>query len=391
MTAVGIVGAGQLARMTAEAASALGLGVTVLAEREEDPAVPVAETVLFGPADDPDGLRELARHCEVVTFDHEQVDLGLLARLEDDGAIVRPGVAALRFGVDKGHMRTTLAAAGVAVPAYTLVDPADWGAEAQLARFAGAHPWPLVAKPTHGGYDGKGVWPVEDYEQASRVLARCASDRAQLLFEETVPIEAELAVLVARRPGGDSVSWPAVETAQVGGMCREILVPGTLDPEVRSAARSLAERVADVAGAVGVLAVEMFWAGGRLLVNELAPRPHNSGHWTIEGSVTSQFENHLRAILDLPLGPTEPTAPAVACVNVLGDAGAVDPRSRLAGALAVPGAHVHLYGKAPRPGRKLGHVTVCGSDGEDVRSRAWTAACALGTPALPRLSSSERR
>jgi 5-(carboxyamino)imidazole ribonucleotide synthase len=200
------------------------------------------------------------------------------------------------------------------------------------------------------------------------------------VVEEHLALEMELAVLVARRADGQAVSWPAVETAQVDGVCREVLVPGRLDRHRAAAAAQLAEQVAEVAEVVGVLAVELFWANDGLLVNEVAARPHNSGHWTIEGAVTSQFENHLRAVLDLPLGTTERTAAHVASVNVFGDPLGADPSTRLPLALAVEGAHVHLYGKEPRPGRKLGHVTVCGPDAPDVRRRAWQAARALGTP-----------
>jgi 5-(carboxyamino)imidazole ribonucleotide synthase len=204
--------------------------------------------------------------------------------------------------------------------------------------------------------------------------------------EELVPLDAELAVMVARRPSGESAAWPAVETAQVGGVCREVLVPGRLDSGVVEAASALGQKVAEIAGAVGVMAVELFWTGGRLLVNEVATRPHNSGHWTMEGAVTSQFENHVRAVLDLPLGSTAPQHPQVASVNVFGGTisggmDGADPARLLAKGLAVEGAHVHLYGKSARPGRKLGHVTVCGDEAEEVRFRAWSAALALGTPA----------
>jgi 5-(carboxyamino)imidazole ribonucleotide synthase len=171
-----------------------------------------------------------------------------------------------------------------------------------------------------------------------------------------------------------------VETAQVGGVCREVLVPGRLDPHVLEAASALGQKVAEIAGGVGVMAVELFWSGGRLVVNEVATRPHNSGHWTMEGAVSSQFENHVRAVLDLPLGSTAPQHPQVASVNVFGGPDGADPVVLLSRGLAVEGAHVHLYGKKARPGRKLGHVTVCGDDAEVVRSQAWSAAITLGTP-----------
>jgi 5-(carboxyamino)imidazole ribonucleotide synthase len=374
---VGIVGGGQLARMACQAASAMGLVTVVLAEHADDAAAGAAAELVVGVPTVEKDLRLLAERCDVVTFDHEQVDLALLAALEAAGSVVRPGLATLEMAVDKARMRRRLAAAGIGVPAFTVLDAPD---PAAVCAFAADHGWPVVAKAARGGYDGKGVWPVADAAAADAACRRATAAGTALVVEETVAIDAELAVLVARRPGGEAVAWPAVETAQVEGVCREVLVPGRLDPEVTAAAGALARRVADVAGSVGVLAVELFWSAGRLLVNEVAARPHNSGHWTIEGAVTSQFENHLRAVLDLPLGATRPTAPQVASVNVFGAEDGSDPSSRLAGALCVDGAHVHLYGKAPRPGRKLGHVTVCGDEGDDVRARAWEAARALGTP-----------
>ncbi len=245
--------------------------------------------------------------------------------------------------------------------------------------FARDHGWPVVLKSARGGYDGKGVWPVVDRAEAAEVLSLVTGP---VVVEELVPFEAELAVLVARRPSGASVAWPAVETAQVEGVCREVLVPGRLPPDVVHAAGALGQKVAEIAGTVGVMAVELFWAKGRLLVNEVATRPHNSGHWTIEGAVTSQFENHVRAVLDLPLGSTATQHRHVASVNVFGGPGGEDPAALLARALAIDGVHVHLYGKQARPGRKLGHVTVCGDDADAVRAQAWSAAAALGT-AMP--------
>jgi 5-(carboxyamino)imidazole ribonucleotide synthase len=234
-----------------------------------------------------------------------------------------------------------------------------------------------MLKAARGGYDGKGVWPVAGATEVAEVLSHV---EGRVVVEELLTLDAELAVMVARRPSGSAAAWPAVETAQVGGVCREVLVPGRLPSDVVEAATGLGQKVAEIAGAVGVMAIELFWSEGRLLVNEVATRPHNSGHWTIEGAVTSQFENHVRAVLDLPLGSTAPQHPQVASVNVFGGAEGDGPADRLARGLAVEGAHVHLYGKEPRPGRKLGHVTVCGDDPELVRARAWSAARALGTP-----------
>ena len=362
--------------MAGEAASALGLSMAVLAERADDAACAVAAEVMVGSPFVFEELGAFAQRCGVVTFDHEQVDLEIVAALAAGGAVLRPGADALELAVDKARMRAVLDAAGVPVPSYTVVDSGPGASEA-VAAFAATHGWPVVLKAARGGYDGRAVWPVRDRTEAEAVLAQVSG---RIVVEELVPIDAELAVMVVRSPSGASSAWPAVETAQVAGVCREVLVPGRLAPDVVDAAAALGQKVAEIAGAVGVMAVELFSSQGRLLVNELATRPHNSGHWTIEGAVASQFENHVRAVLDLPLGSTAPLYPQVASVNVFGGPAGTDPAHLLARGLAVEGAHVHLYGKAARPGRKLGHVTVCGDEADVVRSQAWSAAIALGTP-----------
>jgi 5-(carboxyamino)imidazole ribonucleotide synthase len=362
--------------MAGEAASALGLSMAVLAERPDDAACAVAAEVVLGSPFVEAELRALAERCAVVTFDHEQVDLAIVAGLGAEGYVLRPGASTLEFAVDKAHMRTVFDSAGVPVPAYAIFDDASSALEG-LSSFAATHGWPVMVKAARGGYDGKGVWPVGDLAEAAEVLPHI---EGRVVVEELLPLDAELAVMVARRPSGAAAAWPAVETAQVGGVCREVLVPGRLPHEVVESASVLGQKVAEIVGAVGVMAVELFWSGGRLLVNEVATRPHNSGHWTIEGAVTSQFENHVRAVLDLPLGSTAPQHAQVASVNVFGGPAGEDPVRLLARGLAVEGARVHLYGKEPRPGRKLGHVTVCGDDPESVRARAWAAARALGTP-----------
>jgi 5-(carboxyamino)imidazole ribonucleotide synthase len=352
----------------------------VLAEAPSDAACSVAAEVLLGSPLVEADLRALAERSAVLTFDHEQVDLDAVRALSDGGVVIRPGPTTLEMAVDKARMRTLLVEAGIPVPAHTVMELSPNAAAPAvdaIERFAAVHGWPLVLKTARGGYDGKGVWPVGERDEAATVVAGLAGT---LLVEEMVPFSAELAVVVARRPDGDMVTWPAVETAQVGGVCREVLVPGRLPSELVDQARELGQRVAEISGAIGVLAVELFWSRGSLLVNEIAARPHNSGHWTMEGTVTSQFENHLRAVLDLPLGPTERQYAHVASVNVFGGHDGRDPLALLPRGLAVPGAHVHLYGKVGRPGRKLGHVTVCGEDADDVRARAWAAALALGTP-----------
>jgi phosphoribosylaminoimidazole carboxylase PurK protein len=378
---VGIVGAGQLARMTIEAASALGINVILLAESAEDAATEFASQVLVGEPRDHGQLWALAARCDVITFDHEHVDLDQLATFEEAGVAVWPSVEAMHLGVDKAHMRATLVEAEIPVPAFVvLADTEGTGSVLdRLAAFGNGAGWPLVLKATRDGYDGKGVWPVADIGEAAIVCRRAHEEGIVLMAEELVPITAELCALVVRGPTGTS-AWPVVQTHQVNGICREVSYPGTIPQDVADEAQRLAVRLADSIGLVGVMAVEMFLAKRRLVVNEVAVRPHNSGHWTIEGSNTSQFENHLRAILGLPLGTTEPRSPYAVMVNVLGDDEGTDPSLHLADALAVRGAHVHLYGKEPRPGRKLGHVTTCGIDPTDVRERAWQAARALRTP-----------
>ncbi len=376
---VGIVGAGQLARMTIEAASALGIPVVLLAEEPTSAGAQITSRVLLGAPTDAGQLWALAARCDVMTFDHEHIDLEMLTTFEEAGVAVRPGVEAMRMGVDKAHMRETLRAAGLPVAQYAVLDPTDPRPLAtQVQDFASVYGWPLVLKASRDGYDGKGVWPVANPAAAASVCARAEAAGIPLMVEIHVPIDFELSALVVRR-ASETRAWPVVETTQVNGVCRELVMPGQVTPAMATSAQALAVQIADAIGLVGVMAVELFATGDTVLVNELALRPHNSGHWTIEGSVTSQFENHVRAVLDLPLGSTEAAFPHVATVNVFGPADGSDPSGRLAGALAVEGAHVHLYGKEPRAGRKLGHVTVCGADQSDVRNRAWRAARALGT------------
>ncbi|HKE99516.1 MAG TPA: 5-(carboxyamino)imidazole ribonucleotide synthase [Actinomycetes bacterium] len=371
-----MVGAGQLARMTYQAAVDLGIELEVLAAGRHDPAAQVAAGVALGAPTDARALTALADRCDVLTFDHELVDLELLGRLEAAGHVLRPSPAALLAAVDKRHQRARLAAAGLPVPAAR---PA--GDAAEVAAFAGEHGWPVVLKAARGGYDGRGVWVVDGPAPAAARVAAAGGRGVPLLVEAFVPIEREVAVLVARRPGGQAVVWDVVETVQQEGICRELLAPARVPGPLAARARSLGTRIAELLGVVGLLAVELFVAGDELLVNELAMRPHNSGHHTIEGAVTSQFGNHLRAVLDLPLGSTAASAPAAATVNVLGGPDGADPRDRLRQALAVDGVRVHLYGKAPRPGRKLGHVTALGGELDEALARARAAAAALVAPA----------
>lgn len=365
---VAMVGAGQLARMTQQAAIALGVRLRVLANGG-DCAVDAGAECVTGAPDRLDDLRTLAAGADVLTYDHEGVPPEHLAALEAEGVRLAPSATAKLLAQDKLHARRELAHAGFPVPAY-----AHARSEADVADFAAEHGWPLVAKAPRGGYDGRGVNTLAGPQNVPDALA---GQPDGLLLEPHLQIERELAVLVARSPTGEAIAYPVVETIQHEAMCREILAPAPIDPALATEARDLALAVAEHAGGVGIVAVELFCTPDGLRVNELALRPHNSGHYTIEGCATSQFEQHLRAVLGWPLGLTNLLTPAVATVNVVGPADGSDPRARIADALAVPGAHVHLYAKASRPGRKLGHVTVCGAEPAAVRRTAQRAARAL--------------
>jgi 5-(carboxyamino)imidazole ribonucleotide synthase len=392
---VGMVGAGQLARMTCQAAISLGIGFRVLAASAGDSAALVCADVVTGDYTDAGALLAFARGCDVVTFDHEHVPGGQLAELEQAaagqaGPAVRPGAAALRYTQDKLAMRERLRALGVPCPRYAPVTDLA-GVRARAEEWG----WPVVLKAVTGGYDGRGVWVCGTPEEAAAVLAQPVA----VFAEEHVAFRAELAALVARSPHGQAAAYPVVQTVQRGGVCHEVLAPAPgLPPGLAADAQRMALELTGELGVTGLLAVELFAAEAGLLVNELAMRPHNSGHWSIEGARTSQFEQHLRAVLDLPLGDPRMAAPQAVMANVFGGPAGpgVSPESGVssrAGAAASPdifaryehvmaadpGVKVHLYGKQIRPGRKIGHVTVLGGDVAGLRERAVRAASYLAT------------
>ncbi len=382
-----MVGAGQLARMTHQAAIDLGVDLVVLATSEHEPAVRSGATTLLGRPDDRAALHQLAARCDVVTFDHEQVPADLVAELAASGHRVGPSGEALRLAQDKLLARVLLAEAGLPVPDATGLGD---DVEREVAAFAEATGWPVVLKARSGGYDGRGVEVVGAPDQLPAALARLGAVpqgagspppvtlARPLLVEAHVPIALELAILGVRTVRGSWVAYPPIATVQVDGICHELVMPAPIPDDVAERAGRLARTLADGIGAVGVIAVELFLTtDGALVVNELALRPHNSGHATIEAAATSQFQNHLRAVLDWPLGSTELRAPAAAMVNVLGDPGGADPRHHLDAALAVGGASVHLYDKSPAPGRKLGHVTALGARADEALAVARRAARAL--------------
>ncbi|WP_309710014.1 5-(carboxyamino)imidazole ribonucleotide synthase [Pseudolysinimonas sp.] len=368
---VGVIGGGQLARMMVPPAIELGIELRVLAEVEGS-AAGIAATAV-GDYRDAATVVAFARDVDVVTFDHEHVPQPVLAELAAAGIPIRPGPAALAVAQDKLYMRERLAALGAPVPAWAAVHDAS-----ELGDFLAAHGGAGVVKTPRGGYDGKGVRVVRAADGADDWFAGIdehASGGA-LLVEELVDFRRELAQLAARRPSGDVAAWPLVESIQRDGVCAEVVAPAPGGEALTDAARDLATTIAAGLEVTGVLAVELFeTADGRLLVNELAMRPHNTGHWTIEGAVTSQFEQHLRAVLDLPLGDPAPRALWSVMVNVLGGPAGETMPDRYPIALAgEPAAKFHAYGKESRPGRKVGHVTVTGDNLDDARSRARAAA-----------------
>nr|WP_240477420.1 5-(carboxyamino)imidazole ribonucleotide synthase [Jiangella muralis] len=367
---VGMVGGGQLARMTQPAAVALGVRLKVLAAAPDESAAQVVNDPVIGDEKALADLRAFAAGCDVLTFDHEQVPPAWLKALEADGVLVRPGSAALLHAQDKGVMRSRLTALGVPCPRWAIV-----ASPAEVAPFAASAGGDVVLKTTRGGYDGKGVWLVTPSTPAE-IVEEPFRAGVPVLAEERVDFARELSAVVARSPHGQAVAYPVVESVQRDGICVEVVAPAPgLSPSLAVEAQRLALTVASALDVVGVLAVELFeTTDGRLLVNELAMRPHNSGHWTIDGAVTSQFENHLRAVLDLPLGSPAARAPYTVMVNLLGgDLPEVYSTYRHIMARD-PELKVHWYGKGVRPGRKVGHVTAYGAGLESLRERAWHAA-----------------
>ena len=369
---VGIIGGGQLARMMQQAAIPLGLDVHLLAEGPDVSAALVVPRTTVGDYTDLETLRSFAADCEVITFDHEHVPTKHLRALD---VHVRPGPHALQYAQDKADMRLRMGELGVSSPDFFVCESAD-----DAIAFAERTQWPIICKTSRGGYDGKGVWKVHDEAEVRDVFARkpevSAGERGRIVAEEFIDFTRELSAIVVRSPSGQVVAYPISETVQRDGICVETTTPAPgLDEDRAAELQAMAIRIATELGTVGVLAVELMEApDGRIVVNELAMRPHNTGHWTIDGAVTSQFENHLRAVLDLPLGAPDPTSRWAVMANVLGGS---DPD--LTGALRHVGArdrsaHVHVYGKEVRPGRKVGHVTCTGEDLDDVRRRARHAA-----------------
>ena len=394
-----VIGGGQLARMMQEEASALGVHLRALVEAPDGSAAQVMPDAPVGRPDDAGAVHDLLQPkrgeqpqdlaaAAVLTFEHEHQDHALLQQLAAQGVSVQPSAQALLYARDKLEMRRAMTRLELPQPAWSPVSQ-----PAEVLEFALQHGWPVVLKTPQGGYDGHGVLLVNDAAELENGEAakwfKALADGAGvggggslggaqgscLLVEQAVNFTRELAALVARNPSGQVEAWPVVETVQVEGMCDTVLAPAPgLKPATAALAQQVAKRVASELEVTGVLAVEMFVVegdgGDQLYINELAMRPHNSGHWSQDGALTSQFEQHLRAVLDWPLGSAQLVAPTV-MVNVIGwrqetDAPLPDPSSRLAQALQLaPQAKIHLYGKQARRGRKLGHVNLSLAEGQD--------------------------
>ncbi|MEU6175755.1 5-(carboxyamino)imidazole ribonucleotide synthase [Streptantibioticus parmotrematis] len=383
---VGMVGGGQLARMTHEAGIPLGVRFKLLSDGPQDSAAQVVGDVVVGDYRDLETLRAFARGCDVVTFDHEHVPTEHLRALQAEGVVVRPGPDALVHAQDKGVMRERLTAIGVPCPRHRIVedprdveafaaegmDPAARSASVEGGGGRRAGGFPVVLKTVRGGYDGKGVWVVRDVEGAAEPFRA----GVPVLAEEKVDFVRELAANVVRSPHGQAVAYPVVESVQVDGVCDTVIAPAPeLSDELAAHAQQLALTIAKELDVVGHLAVELFeTADGRVLVNELAMRPHNSGHWTQDGAATSQFENHLRAVLDLPLGDPRPRSRWTVMSNVLGGDYPDMYFAYLHCMARDPALRIHMYGKDVKPGRKVGHVNTYGDDLADVRERARHAA-----------------
>lgn len=418
---VAVIGGGQLARMMAESASTLGIHLRALVESADGSTGQVLPDSPVGQADDAASVRAAAAGAAALTFEHEHQNDALLRQLQAEGVSVQPRPQALMLARDKLAMRRAMREAGLPQPAWTEVGGlgvSEDQVREQVRAFGSQHGWPVVLKTPRGGYDGHGVLLVRDADEltegeaATWIRALVTGGSAggggslggaavtSLLVEEAVPFTRELAVLVARSPRGDLAVWPVVESVQDGGICSEVLAPAPqLDPAAAEEAERIGRQVAERFDVTGVLAVELFAvepgpasdgedvdgvdsdgtegdgvtaATGesddsdrgegrrrtRILINELAMRPHNSGHWTQDGAVTSQFAQHLRAVANLPLGSTEPTGRATVMVNYLGGSREPGPGAYAAALVADPAARIHLYGKDWRPGRKLGHVNV---------------------------------
>ncbi|OAK56723.1 5-(carboxyamino)imidazole ribonucleotide synthase [Rhodococcoides kyotonense] len=374
MPVVTMIGGGQLARMTHQAAIELGQTLRVLSAGADEPAAQVSADVVLGHHDDLNALRSAATGSNALTFDHEHVPTEHLDALVAEGVNVQPPPTALIYAQDKLKMRRKLGELTAPMPAFAEI---TWAGD--VTKFGDEHGWPVVIKSIRGGYDGRGVWMPADSDEAEQIVQRQLDLGVPLMVEEKVDLARELSAMVGRSPFGQGAAWPVVETVQRDGQCAVVIAPApALDEDVALDAERLALGLAAELGVVGAMAVELFETkDGKILVNELAMRPHNSGHWSMDGCRTSQFEQHLRAVLDYPLGDTTPLAPVTVMANILGapEAPEMSMDERLHHLFArMPDAKVHLYGKGERKDRKIGHVNVLGAAKGSLSDAEYVAA-----------------
>ncbi|MBD0336005.1 MAG: 5-(carboxyamino)imidazole ribonucleotide synthase [Cyanobacteria bacterium Co-bin13] len=361
---VGVVGGGQLAWMMGPAARSLGLNLVVQTPQPSDPAVAIAAQTIFAPVTDPQGTAALAEQCDIITFENEFVDLPALKDLAAKGTVFYPQLDVLALVLDKFDQRSYFERIGLPNPRFVSLDSkADLP---ELVAFAAAIGFPLVLKTRRLGYDGYGTFILKTLEDLQATWQRL--DYPPVLLEEFVPFTHELAVMVARSEAGEIAIYPTVETQQVNQVCRRVFAPAAVSPAVEAQVQRIARTLVDQLQAVGIIGIEFFLTPeGKVLINEIAPRTHNSGHYTLDACATSQFEQQLRAVSGLPLGPVSLTCPQAVMVNLLGFESASSDYAAQRKALShLPHSHVYWYGKSQaRPGRKLGHVTLCLESGED--------------------------
>ncbi len=371
---LGIIGGGQLAKMTALAARELGCDVVIFERNPSTPAAPLANDTWVGDWDDASLLLKWAAQADVVTLENEFLNVEALAAIERAGHVLHPGTPTLAQVQDKLIQKETLARAGLALPRFAGVDQVS-----KMESLGQEWGWPLVLKTRRNGYDGKGNFTLRGPQDIETGWAVLRGDRQALYVEAFCDFARELAVMVTRGRDGALAVYPVVETVQKDHVCHVVRAPANIPPDVASQASHVACRAIETIGGVGSFGVEMFLTKtGEVLVNELAPRVHNSGHYTIEACECSQFENHVRAVLGWPLGSTAMVAPAAVMINLLGAGGGSGQPHGLEKALAVAGAHVHIYGKTTSgSGRKMGHVTALGQTLAAAESKALEAATAL--------------
>ncbi len=371
MIRLGVLGGGQLAQMLTQAAISLGIDMTIFERSADSPAGRLTRREIIGAWSDEAALEAFATQCDLATLENEFVDAAFVQWLERRGLPVYPTSATLAIVQDKLLQKQCLEVAGLPAPRYCEVATPDV-VHAAAERCG----WPLLLKARRDGYDGYGNATLHTPDDIPAAWARLATNNRQLMAESFVPFAKELAVMVVRGHDGETRTYPVVETVQRNHICHIVRAPAPIAESIATRAQTLAHRAVQAIDGIGIFGIEFFLlADGTLLVNEVAPRPHNSGHYSIEGCVTSQFENHLRAVLNWPLGPTDLRTPAVVMINVLGQRNGEARGDGLDEALAVPGAHLHIYGKRQvRVGRKMGHVTALGHTLEESEALAQRAA-----------------